>query len=51
MRFGEKVSENYHLYTRKMAERRAAREANHPLYRQLIELLQFVLECEASWLD
>jgi len=45
------VSENYHLYARKMAEQRTAREANRPLYRQLIELLQFVLECEASWLD
>jgi len=50
-RFGEKVSENYHLYARKMAEQRTAREANRPLYRQLIELLQFVLECEAAWLD
>jgi len=45
------VSQNYHLYVRKIAEQRAVREANQPLYRQLIELLQFVLECEASWLD
>ena len=45
------MSENYRHYVRKMAELRAAREANRPLYLQLIELLQFVLECEASWLD
>lgn len=45
------MSDNYHLYVRKMAEQRAAREANRPLYLQLIDLLQFVLDCEASWLD
>ena len=45
------MSENYHLYARRMAELRAAREAVLPLYRQLIDLLQFVLECEAAWLD
>ena len=45
------MSDNYHHYVRKMTELRAAREANRPLYLQLIDLLQFVLECEASWLD
>ena len=45
------MSDNYHHYVRKMAEVRAAREANQPLFFQLIELLQFVLECEAAWLD
>lgn len=45
------MSDNYHLYVRKMAQLRAAREANRPLHRQLVELLQFVLECEAAWLD
>ena len=45
------MSDNYHMYARKMAERRAAQEANRPLHRQLVELLQFVLVCEAAWLD
>jgi hypothetical protein len=45
------MSENYHEYARKMAEARAAREGNRSLHRQLVELLQFVLECEAAWLD
>lgn len=45
------MSDNYHLYVRKMTELRAAREANRPLYMQLIDLLQFVLDCEAAWLD
>ncbi len=45
------MSENYHLYAIKMAEKRAATEANRPLHRQLVELLQFVLACEAAWLD
>jgi hypothetical protein len=34
-----------------MAQVRTAREENPPLLRQLIELLQFVLECEFAWLD
>ena len=45
------MSDNYHEYVRKMAQVRAALEENRPLYLQLIELLQFVLECEAAWLD
>ena len=45
------MSDNYHDYVRKMAQVRAAREENQPLYLQLIELLQFVLECEFAWLD
>ena len=45
------MSDNYHEYVRRMAQVRAAREENRPLYLQLIELLQFVLECEAAWLD
>ena len=49
-RSGE-MSENYHEYVRRMAKVRAAREENRPLYLQLIDLLQFVLECEAAWLD
>ena len=45
------MSDNYHLYALKMAEQRAARAAGSPLHRQLVELLLFVLECEAAWLD
>ena len=45
------MSENYRFYTKKMAEQRAAREAARPLFHQLVELLQFVLECEADWVD
>jgi len=45
------MSDNYRDYMRKMAQVRAAREENQPLYLQLIELLQFVLDCEAAWLD
>lgn len=45
------MSENYTLYARKMADQRAARSVNRALCLQLIELLQFVLECEAAWLD
>ena len=45
------MSENYVMYGSKIASMRAAREVASPLYRQLIELLQFVLECEAAWLD
>jgi hypothetical protein len=45
------MSDNYHEYVRKMAAIRAKRETNRPLCLQLIELLQFVLECEAAWLD
>jgi len=45
------MSDNYHEYARKMAQVRAAREENRPLHCQLVELLQFVLECEFAWLD
>ncbi|HEV2217621.1 MAG TPA: hypothetical protein VGV88_08615 [Candidatus Dormibacteraeota bacterium] len=45
------MSDNYHEYARKMAEIRAARDANRPLHLQLLELLLFVLECEAAWTD
>jgi hypothetical protein len=45
------MSDNYREYVSKMAAIRAAREANRPLFLQLIDLLQFVLECEAAWLD
>jgi len=45
------MSENYRNYVRRMAEVRAGREESQPLYLQLIELLQFVLDCEAAWLD
>ena len=45
------MSDNYHEYMRKMAQVRATREANGPLHQQLVELLQFVLECEFAWLD
>ena len=45
------MSDNYHEYMRKMAQVRAARESNGPLHHQLVELLQFVLECEFAWLD
>ena len=44
------MSDNYHDYMRRMAQVKAAREGN-PLHRQLVELLQFVLECEFAWLD
>src|SRR6266581_356633 len=50
-RRSREMSDNYHEYVRKMAQVRAALEENRPLYLQLIELLQFVLECEAAWLD
>ncbi len=45
------MSDNYHQYARRMAHVRAAREGDRPLHRQLVELLQFVLECEFAWLD
>jgi len=45
------MSDNYHDYMRKMAQVRAERDENRSLLGQLIELLQFVLECEAAWLD
>jgi hypothetical protein len=45
------MSDNYHDYMRKMAEVRAAREGDRALFSQLVELLQFVLACEAAWLD
>jgi hypothetical protein len=45
------MSENYRLYPQKVAEQLAARHAASSLYRQLIELLLFVLECEADWVD
>jgi len=43
------MSENYTLYVQKMAELRAAREANRPLHRQLEALFQVIRECEARW--
>lgn len=43
------MSDNYRLYTSKMAEQRAARSVSRTLCLQLIELLQFALECEANW--
>ena len=45
------MSENYTLYTEKMAKLRAARLASRPLRHQLEELLQIVLECEAAWIS
>ena len=45
------MSDNYHLYSRKMCQLRASRHASLSLCLQLIDLLQFVLECEAAWLD
>ena len=45
------MSENYHQYARKTPEVRAAREASRSLHLQLIDLLQFVLDCEAAWLE
>ncbi len=45
------MSDNYHDYMRRMAQVRAGREENRSLHLQLIELLQFVLECEFAWLD
>jgi hypothetical protein len=45
------MSDNYHDYMRKMAQVRMERDENRALLGQLIELLQFVLECEAAWLD
>ena len=43
------MSDNYTLYAQKMAELRAAREANRPLHHQLEALFQVVRECEARW--
>jgi hypothetical protein len=43
------MSDNYTLYPQKMAELRAAREANRPLRRQVEMLLEVVRECEARW--
>jgi hypothetical protein len=43
------MSDNYGLYTQKMAERRAAREASRPLRRQIQEVFDVVRECEARW--
>ncbi len=45
------MSDNYRFYAKKMAELRAARLVASPLYGQLIELLHFVLLCEAAWVD
>jgi hypothetical protein len=45
------MSENYRFYEAKMAEKKARWHAERPLHQQLIELLKFVLECEANWLD
>lgn len=43
------MSDNYTLYVQKMADLRAAREANRPLHHQLEALFQVVRECEARW--
>ena len=43
------MSDNYTLYVQKMAELRAAREADRPLHLQLEALFQVVRECEARW--
>lgn len=43
------MSDNYVFYAAKMLELKAARERNRPLYRQLTELFEFVLQCEARW--
>lgn len=43
------MSDNYTLYVQKMAELRAAREANRPLHAQIEALFQVVRECEAKW--
>jgi hypothetical protein len=43
------MSDNYTLYVQKMAELRAARDANRPLHRQIEALFQVVRECEARW--
>jgi len=43
------MSDNYTLYVQKMAELRAAREANRPLRSQLEGLFQVIRECEARW--
>jgi hypothetical protein len=45
------LSDNYRLYAQKVAEQRAERPTVSPLYRELIELLRFVLRCEADWVD
>ncbi len=45
------MSDNYRFYAKKMAEQLAARQAASTLYRQLMELMQFVLQCEAAWVD
>jgi len=43
------MSDNYTLYVQKMADLRAAREANRPLRGQLEALFQVIRECEARW--
>jgi hypothetical protein len=43
------MSENYTLYTQKMAELRAFREAGRRLRRQIDALFQVVRDCEAGW--
>jgi hypothetical protein len=43
------MSDNYTLYAQKMAELRAAREANRLLHQQVEVLFQVVRECEARW--
>lgn len=45
---GAGMSENYKYYTRKLAEREAARNQG-PLQRQLRDLLRVVKRCEAMW--
>jgi len=43
------MSENYRMYEKKMAERRAAREAGGPLSSQLEAMFEVVRRCEAMW--
>ena len=43
------MSDNYVFYAAKMRELKAARARNRPLYSQLTELLDYVLQCEARW--
>ena len=43
------MSDNWSLYTKKMAELRVARTLNRPLQGQFEELVRFVHECEARW--
>jgi len=43
------VSQNTRFYAQKMAEQRAARDSEHPLRKQLDEILTVVRQCEMRW--